>query len=193
LKVCFALDQSYSICGGSSGSTTNCTIPLPFCCPNYVSAKNFTVATINGIQMQTLTTTTYGIVPFATNATTATSPPLSNASNAISTVNAFNYSGGSTSTNLAFTECTKVLGTMGKRILVILTDGLPDNSTTARDAATQARNASITVVSVGVGSSVDYANLLDWTGNNSNLVLQADNFTALNELIQDLVQTITCA
>ena len=147
------------------------------CCPNYyVTAKNFTIATINGVQSKT--NGTYGIIRFATDATIAQN--LAPSTMAINAVNALSYSGGWTNTEAGIRNCDTVLGPFGNRVIVIITDG---NTTacmqgvtgcpcqgcntpatnTASAAALTARNNNITIISIGIGpeGDINNANLLN--------------------------------
>jgi hypothetical protein len=181
VNVCFAVDQSGYICSLNQSNAQLCEscdcrsddIPT-FCCPNYVSAKNFTIATINGVQ--SVTSGTYGIFHFATLSNVVT--PLTTNTIAINAINTLSYTGGWTNTKAGIRNCDAVPGAAINRVLVILTNGNPtvctqgpvgndcamdnpdDSATTtaANNAATTARNDNITIISVGVGSETAISN-----------------------------------
>jgi hypothetical protein len=161
--------------------------------------------------VQNATNGTYGATRFASSSTNITQ--LTSSSMAITAVNNAPYSGGYTNTEAGIRNCDAVLGSLGNRVLVILTDGNPtactqgpsgndcgngdpDNSAVAAASlsAQTARAKNITIISVGVGSetAISNQNLLNWAEGNANNVLRATNFTALDELISHLVGAITC-
>ena len=162
--------------------------------------QDFVICTINEVQKKI--NGTYRFVRFTTTATT-TVTNVTTASNVINKVNTKAwYSGGWKNTADGFQECQTVLGSGGNRSFVFLTDenptacrrtdgcssSCPSTNTTCTEsvttfASTKAASAqanNITMVSIGVGSGIADANLLNWTGDSSDLVLSSNDFTALD-------------
>lgn len=79
IKVCFAVDQSGSICSKSGCDLGSVSSTNPFCCQNYLDSVNFAKDTVDGVENRT-TLAQYGFVRFATDSTIETDPDLTNAS-----------------------------------------------------------------------------------------------------------------
>jgi len=94
--------------------------------------------------------------------------------------------------------CTSILtgASAGrKEVMVLITDGEPDSVTLADEAAENAKNQEITIVTVGVGD-VDQANLNKWSSSDPNgdpLSYKVEEFDELNmDLVDQIVMSKVC-
>jgi hypothetical protein len=151
IDVCFALDQSGSICSGGQQLCNNCdcqsggSSQLPLCCPNYVSATDFAIEFINEVELQTPEGTSqskYGVVFFSNENSPPTEVGQSLNSNPTLSTNILRtdpYVGGYTNTASGFRLCNGQLfdsGSNAKRFLVMLTDGNPTACNNVDDTPT---------------------------------------------------------
>jgi len=166
-SVCFALDESGSVCSiGRSNSCNNLNgnagRPNSQCdyvnnCPKFnTSTKTFAKAIIDRIDE--ITETEFAVVTFATNSNIDAS--LSFAYSTKNTIDALEYSGGSTNTQAAIEDCRLELQKApdnNVKYIIMLTDGSPGNESGKRQAmekATLVKNLGMTLITVGVESVV---------------------------------------
>jgi hypothetical protein len=223
------MDQSGSICSDVNPCTT-CTAdrcpaeqpPLPgfaktgdnTCCKNNADAGLFAEAFINATSNEFNGNVNVGFVSFATESFIQT--VLTTAAGAITSIQNTVYTGGYTNTAAGIDSCRDVLraGTSTKKILVLITDGIPTACTAGVDGctktcfggdcpngmpedaadrqATDAKNIDrIAFIPVGVGKSIRTTNLRDW-GTNGDYLTVAD-FNDLPDFVASLTDAIVCS
>jgi len=212
VDICLSIDQSGSICGDIAPSQVFQDCPLaqqsPFCCDNYKQSVEFATGVVDAVEKGLIDAGLgmgqYGLVTFANSA--EVTEGLTDAMTVTDALATTEYTAGATNTAGGISACTSVLenGTQERRILVLLTDGnptAPDNEEKATDEAnneaTAARIAGIQVLPVGVGTGISISNLETWAGTDEfgeqNLVLSVGNFTDLPDIVDQLVQELSCS
>ncbi|XP_078489329.1 integrin alpha-M-like [Ciona intestinalis] len=101
--------------------------------------------------------------------------------------------GGGTYISYAIDETVKVFVADGRKSIakeiILLTDGGASQGWKLKDAAKNARNKGIVLVSVGVGTDVNDDQLLVIAGNKAR-VFQATDYNTLDEVVNNVVSTI---
>lgn len=133
--VCFALDQSGSIKG------------------IYPQIQSFTVQTAQGINA--LTSAVYSAVGFS-DAFSVISAPTSNVGTFVSAVNIPVTPDGGTNMYAGVNQCYRyVENKPGKRVIVIVTDGLDNGVPTAETLINSKSATGVAIIAVGIGNGID--------------------------------------
>ncbi|CAL1530595.1 unnamed protein product [Lymnaea stagnalis] len=73
-----------------------------------------------------------------------------------------------------------------KKIVIVITDGLSDNPTLTKEAATRLKSQGVTILAVGIGAAQD-AELQNIASGSQN-VFKATNFDALKQIVASVTQ-----
>lgn len=155
-----------------------------------VDAKNACTSLIN--DMIDFNVHRLGIVKFTSSATLL-NPLTSNKSQLLKTVESITTSG---STNMH--DAIKVANNTLKRsenekVIIIVTDGYPDNENLTKKMANDAKNSGIRVISIGAGHGVDYT-LLEKISSNVDKKIDSyriDEMSKLTETFKTIISSLS--
>ena len=101
---------------------------------------------------------------------------------------------GGTATDLGFEKCQETfdLGDGKSHVIIILTDGDPNDRDSADSVANATKATGTKIVCVGIGAGIDFDTLSRWS-TIPELTFQTDSFTALENLTSSFTSTISCA
>lgn len=98
-----------------------------------------------------------------------------------------------TNTGAGFTAAKTMLATHGRatndgQLVILITDGKPNRGVNPKTVADSMKAIGIEIFGIGVGPSVDAAEIQTWvTAPTTNHYFAASNWAALNKILQDLV------
>jgi collagen type VI alpha len=153
--------------------------------------KSFTDNVIGGVAADmSLVASEISIVSFSSSARLrfdqGSSGPFGTAADAQAFIPSITQGGGGTCTRCGIDLCASTLNTGAQygKVMIVLTDGYGGSVSDSRDAA---KAQGITISAVGVGSGVDLTSLQD-TATDNQLVFQVDDFNALANVVDAIVQ-----
>lgn len=216
VDICFAVDQSGSICNPRPSSPNTCSTcsrgngrcrerssPIQLCCNNYEQVVNLASALVQ--QVSTISPSSqFGYTRFSTDATRVSD--LTTASTIQRRLRQTSYRGGWTNTAAALDDCSKILSssTASNKVIVLMTDGDPTfngqgNSLNSNGAetftaqkATDARNTGIDIVTMAFGMNLRQSYLADQIASDPSLAFQAAGFSQAAEFTQALTSAVSC-
>lgn len=212
-NVCFAIDQSGSVCNGdfSGFDCIDCQpaffcsspgVDTGTCCNDFQNVKNFARDTIISLD-ELASDSRFSIVQFSTTALLASE--LSTADETLTMLDGMLYSGGLTNHADAIRVCQESFQAADnsdlRNLIVLITDGAPTYpeymAEEALAAATDARSAGSYIIPVLISPNFnmftnDRLEFMESIKSGEGGVLNVENFDGLDTLAESLLGQISC-
>ena len=181
-NICFALDESGSICPSEDPATyPNAK------CKNFATQLNFAKSLVTALEASV---TNFSVVTFASSSTV--DQQLSPAAVTLNTLDGIVYSGGGTWTWLAINDCQSTLANSTvENTIVLISDGFPHYESAALWEANAAKNAGTNIVSVYIGSVSRAISFME-QASSTNTAHMASNFDDLPNIVGSVLTDVSC-